>query len=150
MVIPVQGSILTGTGPTLSPEMTSRNASTSTIHVFTREGRHLAGEALDATTQASLMTSDNGFLADALYDKTYLNGASSYLDIDVVRRASATETMVQSNVSGDSGTFNFTRLADVDGAVSASDGTMAHAEFCILHPQYRGIYQDRHSRRLRH
>ena len=125
---PRSGSILTGTGPTLSPEMTSRNASTSTIHVFTREGRHLAGEALDATTQASLMTSDNGFLADALYDKTYLNGASSYLDIGVVRRASATETMVQSNVSGDSGTFNFTRLADVDGAVSASDGTMAHAE----------------------
>ena len=36
--------------------------------------------------------------------------------------------MIQSNVSGDSGTFNFIRLADVDGAVSASDGTMAHAE----------------------
>ena len=36
------------------------------------------------------------------------------------------------NVSGDSGTFDFTRLSDVDGAVSASDGAMAHAEFYTL------------------
>ena len=45
-----------------------------------------------------------------------------------MRRASATETMIQSNVSGASGTFDFTRLSDVDGSVSASDGSMAHAE----------------------
>ena len=36
--------------------------------------------------------------------------------------------MIQSNVSGASGTFDFTRLSDVDGAVSAFDGSMAHAE----------------------
>ncbi len=125
---PYSGSMFTGSGPIVSPEMTSRNATASTIHVFTREGRHLAGEALDAATQASLLTGDNGFLDNAQYDSTYLNGATSYLDTGVVRRASATETMIQSNVSGASGTFDFTRLSDVDGAVSASDGSMAHAE----------------------
>ena len=125
---PYSGSIFTGSGPIVSPDMTSRNATASTIHVFTREGRHLAGEALDAATQASLLTGDNGFLDNAQYDSAYLNGATSYLDTGVVRRASATETMIQSNVSGASGTFDFTRLSDVDGAVSASDGSMAHAE----------------------
>ena len=125
---PYSGSMFTGSGPIVSPDMTSRNATASTIHVFTREGRHLAGEALDSATQASLLTGDNGFLDNAQYDSTYLNGATSYLDTGVVRRASATETMIQSNVSGASGTFDFTRLSDVDGAVSASDGSMAHAE----------------------
>ena len=125
---PDSGSISSGSGPIVSPEMTSRNTTASTIHVFTREGRHLAGETLDAASQASLMTDENGFLDDAQYDSTYLNGTLAYLDTGVVRRASATETMIQSNVSGNSGTFDFTRLSDADGAVSASDGTMAHAE----------------------
>ena len=136
---PYSGSMFTGTGPILSPEITSRNATASTIHVFTREGRHLAGEALDAAAQASLMTADNGFLAGAQYDSTYLNGTASYLDTGVVRRASATETMIQSNVSGASGTFDFTRLSDVDGAVSASDGTMAHAESASYTLSIEGI-----------
>ena len=125
---PYSGSLSTGSGPIVSPEMKSRNATASTIHVFTREGRHLAGEALDMAAQTSLITGDNGFLGDAQYDSTYLNANASYLDTGVVRRASATETMIQANVSGASGTFNFTRIADVDGAVSASDGAMAHAE----------------------
>ena len=125
---PYSGSMFTGTSPIVSPEFTSRNTTASTIHVFTREGRHLAGEALDSATQASLMTSDNGFLADAQYDSTYLNGGTSYLDTGVVRYASATEAMIQSSVSGHSGTFDFTRLSDVDGAVSSTDGAMAHAE----------------------
>ena len=125
---PYSGSMSTSTGLILSPEMTGRNTTASIIHVFTREGRHLAGEALDAVEQASLITGDNGFLAEARYDSTYLNDSASYLDTGVVRRASASETMIQSNVSGDSGTFDFTRLSDVDGAVSASDGAMAHAE----------------------
>ena len=125
---PYSGSMQTGSGPFVTPEMTSRNDTASTIHVFTREGRHLAGEALDSASQASLMTSGNGFLADAQYDSTYLNGSTSYLDTGVVRRATATEAMIQSNISGDRGTFDFTRLADADGAVSATDGSMAHAE----------------------
>ena len=85
------------------------------------------------------MTGDNGFLAGAQYDSTYLNGTASYLDTGVVRRASATETMIQSNVSGASGTFDFTRLSDVDGAVSASDGTMAHAESASYTLSIEGI-----------
>ena len=58
---PYSGSISTSTGLILSPEMTGRNTTASIIHVFTREGRHLAGEALDAVEQASLITGDNVF-----------------------------------------------------------------------------------------
>jgi len=125
---PFSGSISTGTGSVVVPQLTSRNMTASTIQVFTREGRHLAGEALDSSAQASLLTSDNGFLKDAKYDSTYLNGSASYLGTGVVRQASATEAMVQSDISGASGTFYFNRLADVDGDVSAADGSMAHAE----------------------
>jgi flagellar hook-associated protein 1 FlgK len=125
---PVSGSMFTGSGPTVSADMTSRNETASTIHVFTREGRHLAGEALDPSSQASLLTADNGFVSEAKYDSTYLNGVSSYLETGIVRRASASDNMIQSSVSGASGTFDFVRLADVDGAVSADNGAMAHAE----------------------
>ena len=125
---PASGSIFTGSGPIVSADMTSRNETASTIHVFTREGRHLAGEALDPSSQASLLTADNGFVSEAKYDSTYLNGVSSYLETGIVRRASASDNMIQSSVSGASGTFDFVRLADVDGAVSADNGAMAHAE----------------------
>jgi flagellar hook-associated protein 1 FlgK len=125
---PVSGSMFTGSGPIVSADMTSRNETASTIHVFTREGRHLAGEALDPSSQASLLTADNGFVSEAKYDSTYLNGVSSYLETGIVRRASASDNMIQSSVSGASGTFDFVRLADVDGAVSADNGAMAHAE----------------------
>ena len=84
---PYSGSMFTGSGPIVSPDMTSRNATASTIHVFTREGRHLAGDALDLASQASLLTGDNGFLDGAFDDSTCLNGATSYLDTSVVRRA---------------------------------------------------------------
>ena len=56
------------------------------------------GEALDTASQALLLTGDNGFLDGAQYDSTYLNGATSYLDTSAVRRASATETMIQSTL----------------------------------------------------
>ena len=125
---PVSGSMFTGSGPIVSADTTSRNETASTIHIFTREGRHLAGEALDAASQASLLTTGNGFVSEVAYDSTYLNGVSPYLETGVVRRSSAAEAMIQSNISGDSGTFDFTRLSDVDGAVSATDGSMAHAE----------------------
>ena len=124
---PTSGSLAISSGSSITSEITSRNSTASTIHVFTREGRHLAGEALDATVQASLITTANGFLNEAQYDSTYLNGSNKYLDTGIVRRASATEAMIQSAISGASGTFDFTRLADVDGDISSSDGSMAHA-----------------------
>ena len=137
---PYSGSMFTGTSPIVSPEFTSRNTTASTIHVFTREGRHLAGEALTRNPDAD--DQRQRVLADAQYDSTYLNGGTSYLDTGVVRYASATEAMIQSSVSGHSGTFDFTRLSDVDGAVSSTDGAMAHAKVRLLHTEYRGLYKD--------
>ncbi len=52
---PASGSLSAGS-TTVSADVTGRNDTASTIHVFTREGRHLAGVALDAASQASLMT----------------------------------------------------------------------------------------------
>jgi flagellar hook-associated protein 1 FlgK len=47
--------------------------------------------------------------------------------------------MIQSAVSGSTGTFDFTRLADVDGDISASDGSMAHAESASYSLTIEGI-----------
>ena len=135
---PASGSLSAGS-TTVSADVTSRNDTASTIHVFTREGRHLAGVALDTASQASLMTSSNGFVSEAEYDSTYLNGASSYLDTAIVRRATASDNMIQSSVSGASGTFDFVRLADVDGAVSAENSTMTHAESASYSLTIEGI-----------
>lgn len=135
---PISGSLSAGS-TTLLADVTSRNETASTIHVFTREGRHLAGVALDADSQASLMTSSNGFVSEAAYDSTYLNGASSYLDTSIVRRATAGDNMIQSSVSGASGTFDFVRLTDVDGAVSAENSTMTHAESASYSLTIEGI-----------
>ena len=135
---PASGSLSAGS-TTVSADVTSRNDTASTIHVFTREGRHLAGVALDAASQASLMTSSNGFVSEAEYDSTYLNGASSYLDTAIVRRATASDNMIQSSVSGASGTFDFVRLTDVDGAVSAENSTMTHAESASYSLTIEGI-----------
>ena len=136
---PTSGSMSTGSGPNVSPDVVSRNNTASTIHIFTREGRHLAGEALSTSDQSLLLTSSNGFVSEAKYNSTYLNGASGYLDTGIVRRASASENMIQSAVSGSTGTFDFTRLADVDGDISASDGSMAHAESASYSLTIEGI-----------
>lgn len=45
----------------------------STIHVFTREGRHLAGAPLTNAEITSLMSTKNGFSAFASYRADYLN-----------------------------------------------------------------------------
>ena len=135
---PASGSLSAGS-TTVSADVTSRNDTASTIHVFTREGRHLAGVALDAASQASLMTSSNGFVSEAEYDSAYLNGASNYIDTAIVRRATASDNMIQSSVSGASGTFDFIRLTDVDGAVSAENSTMTHAESASYSLTIEGI-----------
>lgn len=122
------GNLYLSSGPTQSGELTSRNDTASTVHVFTREGRHIAGSTLDAADQATFLTADNGFLADAVYNSTYLNQDGGYLGVGIDRRATSTENLIQSSVSGASGTFDFIRLTDIDGGVASVSGASAHAE----------------------
>ena len=122
------GNLYLSSGPTQSGDLTSRDDTASTVHVFTREGRHIAGSTLSAADQSAFLTTDNGFLADAVYNSSYLNQDDGYLGIGMERRATSTENLIQSSISGASGTFDFVRLADIDGSVASVSGAMAHAE----------------------
>ena len=74
------------------------------------------------------MTEANGFYAEAQYNDSYLNVDGGYLGIGVTRRATATDNLISSSVSGASGTFAFRRLGDIDGRDGSHDGMSAHAE----------------------
>ena len=113
---------------TINGEITAPATTASNIQVFTRDGRHIAGSAIDAGTQASLMTEANGFYAEAQYNDSYLNVDGGYLGVGVTRRATATDNLISSSVSGASGTFAFRRLGDIDGRDGSHDGMSAHAE----------------------
>ena len=112
----------------INGEITAPATTASNIQVFTRDGRHIAGSTLDAGTQASLMTNANGFYTEAQYNDSYLNVDNGYLGIGITRRGTASENLLSSSVSGASGTFEFRRLADIDGRDGSHDGMSAHAE----------------------
>lgn len=54
----------------------SQSAPSSTIQVFTREGRHLAGAPLTAEQITNLLVAENGFVAGADYRADYLNNTT--------------------------------------------------------------------------
>ncbi len=66
-----EGTITFGNAPNAKAAVTERIDSPSDIQIFTREGRHIAGTAY--ADIASLITTDNGFTADAEYRDEYLN-----------------------------------------------------------------------------
>ncbi len=67
----------------INPSITSA----SKLQIFTREGRHLAGEVLSDTEIAQFLTEDNGFNRFAEYRADYLNGTGNekYRGIDISR-----------------------------------------------------------------
>ncbi len=122
----VSGTVTYGSGSTVTAELTAQETTASNIQIFTREGRHIAGSALSASDQASLLTVANGFDAAALYNSTYLNTDGGYLGVGVSHKSTSTENLITSTVSGAGGTFDFLRLGDIDATISASDGKAAH------------------------
>ena len=62
------------------------------LQVFTRDGRQLAGTAIDTSMQGMVLTEANGFATNASYSEAYLNvnGSNSYKDIQVFYGARAT------------------------------------------------------------
>jgi len=61
------------------------------LQIFTRDGRQIAGAAIDATMQSLVLTEANGFAANAGYSSAYLNvsGTKGYKDLNVFYGAKA-------------------------------------------------------------
>ncbi|MFY9129659.1 MAG: flagellar hook-associated protein FlgK [Limnohabitans sp.] len=61
------------------------------LQVFTRDGRQIIGSAIDSTLQGQVISTANGFEANAGYSSAYLNvnGTESYKDLNVFYGARA-------------------------------------------------------------
>ena len=82
------------------------------LQVLTRDGRQLLGKALDASQQARVMTTDNGFAAGANYSAAYLNqsGSAGYKGINVFYGAKA-EVLQTPNYDNQGALTGYTPIA---------------------------------------
>jgi len=117
------GSLSTGnisiTGSTaVSGTFIPGNGTPSTIQVFTREGRHVAGTPLAQSELVGLLTEENGFMPQAEYRADWLNGAggAGYLGLRVTQSIPTGEQVLR--LSGAQ-----VGAALADGAVTFKAGT---------------------------
>ena len=59
------------------------------IHIFTREGKHIAGTPLKLEDYSALITNKNGFFEDAVYNAEYIN--QDYRNINISRQSAASD-----------------------------------------------------------
>ena len=85
------------------------------LQIFTRDGRQLSGTAVDAATQALIMTDANGFATGATYSSDYLNvnGPNSYKDLKVFYGAKANPGVVLQSDPTETDPTKHTTLASV-------------------------------------
>ena len=86
----IQSSSILSRGNSFSPSITNLTASesaASNLQVFTRDGRHVSGTALNATQIASLIKKENGFLESAEYRNDYLN--NNYRGSEITRKSAS-------------------------------------------------------------
>ncbi|MGA1683251.1 MAG: flagellar basal body rod C-terminal domain-containing protein, partial [Gemmobacter sp.] len=112
------GGITSGAIDGLSGTVIAGNATPSTIQVFTREGRHVAGTPLSQAELVGLLTEENGFMPQAEYRADWLNGAggAGYLGMQVTQALPAGEQVLR--LSGAQVTS-----ALADGAVTFKAGS---------------------------
>ncbi|MFM1861704.1 MAG: flagellar hook-associated protein FlgK, partial [Pseudomonadota bacterium] len=112
------GGITSGAIDGLSGTVIAGNATPSTIQVFTREGRHVAGTPLSQAELVGLLTEENGFMPQAEYRADWLNGAggAGYLGMQVTQALPAGEQVLR--LSGAEVTS-----ALADGAVTFKAGS---------------------------
>ena len=115
----------------LNGTITLRNEDTSSIQVFTREGRHLAGSRLDDSQYEELFVPANGFNENATYRDDYLNqgGDFGYLGMNSVYKSGATNPLINvSNTDSDTViSFDIDFLDGVDTTETSFDGKKAGA-----------------------
>lgn len=104
------GQIQAG-GATTSGIPLPADSAASSIQIFTRDGRQIAGTPLSASEIAALFTAENGFLAGAEYRSDYLNGTDGigYRDTEIQRQlASGAQALTLTPGGADSGTLTLT------------------------------------------
>jgi flagellar hook-associated protein 1 FlgK len=104
--VAVAGTLITG------------NATPSTVQVFTREGRHVAGTPLAQSELVGLLTEENGFMPQAEYRADWLNGAGGvgYLGLRVTQSIPTGEQVLRLSGAEVQGAL-------ADGAVTFKAGT---------------------------
>ncbi|NCG09861.1 MAG: hypothetical protein GWP33_01995, partial [Alphaproteobacteria bacterium] len=111
--------------------LTNRNEDITSIQVFTKEGRHLAGSRLDDSQYAELFVEENGFNKNAVYRDDYLNNSfeDGYLGMSSVYKSDTTNPLI--NISNDNSntviSFNVDFFDGVDTNEVSFDGKKASA-----------------------
>ena len=112
--------------------LTNRNDDISSIQVFTREGRHIAGSRLDDIQYEDLFVTENGFNENAVYRDDYLNNSfeDGYLGMSSVYKKDTDNPLI--NVSDDLNidpviSFNVDFFDGVDTNEQSFDGKKASA-----------------------
>ena len=126
------GSQVFGNGQNLNGTITLRNDNTSSIQIFTREGRHLAGSRLDDPSQfTNLFLPENGFNNNATYNDNYLNqsGEEGYLGMSGIYKSGANNPLINvANTNSDSViSFDVDFIDGVDTTETSLDGKNAGA-----------------------
>ena len=83
----ISTSSILSKGNSFSPSVSNisaSSASASNIQIFTRDGRHVSGTALNSSEISSLLKTENGFLENAEYRNDYLN--NNYRDMSLTRK----------------------------------------------------------------
>ena len=115
----------------LNGTLTNRNEDISSIQIFTREGRHIAGSRLDDIQYEDLFVPENGFNENAVYRDDYLNNSfeDGYLGMSSVYKKDTDNPLI--NVSDDSSdpiiSFNVEFFDGVDTNEKSFDGKQASA-----------------------
>ena len=111
--------------------LTNRNEDISSIQVFTREGRHLAGSRLDDAQYEELFVMENGFNENAVYRDDYLNNSfeDGYLGMSSVYRKDTANPLIEVSDSNIDPviSFNVDFFDGVDTNEQSFDGKKASA-----------------------
>ena len=121
------GSATFGNAPRVEAVVTERVDSASDIQIFTREGRHVAGSGYAGIE--SLITTENGFTADAIYRDDYLNlsGDDGYLGMSVDADMDVAENLIQVRSTETGNIIAFDRINNIDTSEGSVDGRRASA-----------------------
>ena len=126
-----QDSQLFANSMNINGTLTNRNDDISSIQVFTREGRHIAGSRLDDIQYEDLFIPENGFNENAVYRDDYLNNSfeNGYLGMSSVYKKDTDNPLI--NVSDNSSdpiiSFNVEFFDGVDTNEKSFDGKQASA-----------------------
>ena len=126
-----QDSEIYANSQNLNGTLTLRNDDISSVQIFTREGRHVAGSRLDDIQYKELFVPENGFNENATYRSDYLNLSEEkgYLGMTSVYKSSESNPLINvSNTEQDTViSFNIDFVDGVDTTETSFDGKKAGA-----------------------